>query len=102
MATKLNALTRLTPSSTTATQVSSVLIRTPAVTFATDSANTVQMYIGASDVTNTKGIAIAPGQSLTIQSPAFNGTDNEVLLNEIYIYSTAASQICYVAYLGRN
>ena len=102
MATKLKTLTRPTPASATATQISSTVLRTPAVTLVADAGNTVQMYFGESDVSTTKGAPIAPGQSITIQCPQYGGSDDDLLLSDLYIYATTSSQILYVVYLGRT
>jgi len=80
------------------TPLSAVALFTPGVIITTGSGNAADVYVGGSDVSATKGIPIPPGQSLTIQCPLVRGGEDELTLNDLYLFSTTSAQLAYVAY----
>ena len=102
MAVKVETLASITPNSTTATLISSVATRTPGVILTSVPTNNHVIWVGDSNVSGTRGIPLSPGQSVTVACPQIRGIEEEILMSDLYCYTTASSQVLSVAYFARR
>lgn len=70
------------------------------IIFQANASNTGNIYIGDVTVTSSNGMALAPGDTLTISSQSLDGImDSELLLNDFWLDADTAGNSVRVQYL---
>ena len=85
----------------TRVQMSSTAILSPSVCIEAKSDNSGKLFIGGSDVTSSKGIELAAGQSICLDASRSAGYDM-IDLSTIWINASANTQVAKVIYYSFN
>lgn len=67
-----------------------------------DPANTGYVYVGDDTVTSTNGMALLPGDSVTIESDKIKSGNEEIFLEDIYVDAQTSGNKVRVQYLKRK